>query len=305
MASIENDDMIEQVPTAVADPTFCNTVLPRTSESGFLRLDTKALDGVDPLTIEVRGSIKNQVLGRRIAGECPSQLSHDPGARWMPSNSPMEDSPPVMRNDEEAVQHAKRQSRHGEEVHRGDGFPMIAQRSCPSFCRLRISWRFAHPAQYSSFRDIEAKHLQFTVSARRTPGRVLGHHAENESAHFWADALSTRTSTVPREPGPIRLESGTVPSHHGLRLDKNQCLLPTTPEPTQYHPEESVGISKLRVRMFLLQDRKLLAKRQILQKQVAARANQPGCKYGQKAEEMQHKTDLIRSQVAFGSHQTA
>jgi hypothetical protein len=110
---------------------------------------------------------------------------------------------------------------------------------------------------------------------------------------------------MPREPSPIRSESRTVSSHNRLRLDKSQCLLPTTPEPTQYHPEESVGASKLRVRMFLHQNSELLAKRQILQKQVAARANQPGCKYGQKAEEMQHKTDLTRSQVAFGSHQTA
>jgi hypothetical protein len=36
VAFIEDDHMVEQVPTAVADPAFGNTVLPRTSEAGSL-----------------------------------------------------------------------------------------------------------------------------------------------------------------------------------------------------------------------------------------------------------------------------
>jgi len=36
MALIENNDMIEQVPTAIADPAFGNTVLPRTLKAGPL-----------------------------------------------------------------------------------------------------------------------------------------------------------------------------------------------------------------------------------------------------------------------------
>ena len=43
----------------------------------------------------------------------------------------VQDSPPVMGNDEEAVENAESQRRLGEEVHRGDGFPMIAQKSRP------------------------------------------------------------------------------------------------------------------------------------------------------------------------------
>ena len=31
---MENNPMVEQIPPAIANPTFCNTVLPQTSEAG-------------------------------------------------------------------------------------------------------------------------------------------------------------------------------------------------------------------------------------------------------------------------------
>jgi hypothetical protein len=126
MTLIENDDMIEQIPAAVANPALCNAILPRTSEARSFRFDAQRLDCTDHLLIEVRGSIENQVLGSGIVGECFTQLLHDPRTTWMVSNFPVQDSPPVMRYDEEAVQHSKRQRMHGEEVHRGDSFPMVA-----------------------------------------------------------------------------------------------------------------------------------------------------------------------------------
>src|SRR5271155_3850415 len=48
------------------------------------------------------------------------------------------------------------------------------------------------------------------------PGWVLGHHAEDEPAEFHADTLSAGANLIPREPTPVHLESGTVPSHHGF-----------------------------------------------------------------------------------------
>ena len=82
----------------------------------------------------------------------------------------VENSPPIMRNDEEAVQHAESQRRNGEEIHCGDGFTMILEKSCPALCWLRISRRFPHPTQHRSLGNIEAKHFQFTMNAWCTPG---------------------------------------------------------------------------------------------------------------------------------------
>ena len=148
----------------------------------------------------------------------------------MPGNVPVQNASPVMGAHEEAIENAKGQRRYGEEVHRSNSFPMIAAKCCPSFRRLRVPRRPLHPAQDSSFRSIEAKDRKLPLDARSTPGGILGDHAKDELAQLYADALSPHRDSMSREPRPICFESSSVPSHDGLRLDKNQSLLPFIPE---------------------------------------------------------------------------
>jgi len=180
----------------------------------------------------------------------------------------------VVRNDEEAVQHAEGQRRHREEVHRSNRFPMIAEKGRPSPCRLRASRRSPHPAQDGLLRNIEAKHSQLAVDARSTPGRVFGNHAENDLTKFRTDSLAAWATSMPREPSPIHFESDTVPANERLRLDENQRLLPSRPEPFKRHPEQSIGSGKSWLRTSLPQESKLLPKRQVFQKQVAVRTEE-------------------------------
>lgn len=88
MTLVQHDDMIEQVPTAAADPALCNTILPRAPEAGSFRLDAQCLDGTDDLLIEVRGSIEDQIPWGRIVGECFAQLLRDPDATRMAGDAP-------------------------------------------------------------------------------------------------------------------------------------------------------------------------------------------------------------------------
>jgi hypothetical protein len=61
MASVQNDHMVEQFPAAVFNPALCNSVLPRTSETGPLGLDAEALYSVDDFLIEVCAAIEDQI----------------------------------------------------------------------------------------------------------------------------------------------------------------------------------------------------------------------------------------------------
>ena len=158
LSFIQDDHMVKQIPAAVAHPTLGNPVLPWTSEAGPLWSNAKALHCVDDFLIEARVAIKDQVAGRRVVGECLPQLLNNPRTARMLGHVAMKDTPSIMRDDEEAVQHAERQRRHGKEIHRSDGFPMIAQKRRPSLRGLRALRRFPHPAQDGSFRNIEAKH---------------------------------------------------------------------------------------------------------------------------------------------------
>jgi len=176
---------------------------------------------------------------------------------------------------------------------------MIAQKGRPSLCRFWIPRRFPHPAQHGPFRNVEAKHLQFAMNPWRAPGWVLPNHAEDEFAEFNADALPAGT-WMAREPGPIQLEAGPVPSHNGLRLNENQCLPPPGPEPPQNHPEKSVGNGNARMGTPPFQDSKLLPKSQILQEEIAARTKEHDHRNRQQLHQAQHARSCTRRQSRIG-----
>ena len=148
-----------------------------------------------------------------------------------------------MHNNKEAVQHAEGDRRHGEEIHRSNGFTMVLQKSRPLLCRLRTPRRLPLPAQHGSLGNIKAKHLQFTMNPRRTPGRIVADHAKNQFAQFPADASSPHASLMPREPRPVQLEPGTVPATVSGWTRINACFQPgqSRRNTTQNSLSEAVG----------------------------------------------------------------
>jgi hypothetical protein len=225
MALIHHDYMVDQITAAVANPALGDSVLPRTSEAGPFGLDAEALHCIDHLLIEVCCTVEDQVTGERIVWNGLTELLDPSRAGRVFGDATAQDSAPIMRDHEEAVQHAKGQRRHGKEVPRSNGFTVIAQKRRPSLCRLRRPWRHPHPAQHGPLGNVEAEHPQSAMNAWRTPRWVFGNHAEGEFMQFNADAPPARPSSMPRKPLPIQLESSPVPAYNCLRLDENQHLL--------------------------------------------------------------------------------
>ena len=56
-------------------------------------------------------AIEDQVFGRRVVRECLAQLLNDPGARRISCHIEMKDVPPVVGDDEEAVENAEGERR--------------------------------------------------------------------------------------------------------------------------------------------------------------------------------------------------
>src|ERR1039457_5114949 len=183
----------------------------------------------------------------------------------MPGYIAMQNPPPVMCDDEEAMENPKRQSRDGEEVHRRNRLSVVVQECRPSFRRLRVPRRPLHPAQHGSLRDIKAKHLYLPMNAWCTPGRILSHHTKNKLAEFLAHTSSTGSAVMPREPCPIQFESGSMPTNDRLRSHENQRLLPPRPESSQDHPKQFVRSGKPDLRVPSCQRPKLLPKSKIFQ----------------------------------------
>ena len=99
----DDDHMVEKIPAAVADPAFGDTVLPRASKAGSFGINAEALHGVDHFFIEVCAAIKDQVFRSRVVGECLAQLLDHPCGGRMLGRVEVKNSPPIMRDNEEAV----------------------------------------------------------------------------------------------------------------------------------------------------------------------------------------------------------
>jgi hypothetical protein len=141
-------------------------------------------------------SVKDQVLVRRLERKRFAQLLHDPQTGRVAGDVEVQDTPTVMSNDKEAVENTEGDGVNREEIHSGNDFAVVLEKRLPSISSVWISWSPLHPAGDGSFRDIEAKHLQFAVNAGSAPSRVFDHHLEDEFAQFLADPSSSDVNSV-------------------------------------------------------------------------------------------------------------
>lgn len=72
-----------------------------------------------------------QELRSRAERKCFAKLLKNPQARRMLSDIEVQNAPPIMSDHEKAIEYAERDCGNGEEVHRGDGLRMVAQKSKP------------------------------------------------------------------------------------------------------------------------------------------------------------------------------
>ena len=203
-------------------------------------------------------AIKYEKLRSGIVGEGLSKLLRYPCCIRVQCDIPVKNTPPIMSNHEEATQHAERERRHGEEIHRCSGFAMVAQEHRPSLGWLRVSWSFPHPSKHGPFRNVEAQHSDFPMDPRRAPGAVLGQQAKDQFPQFLARRFPTHYGVFAGNPFPMQFESGSTPADDGVWLDKDQCLSPSRPQPPQSVPKESVRSRKSLLRIAVRHNRELL-----------------------------------------------
>jgi hypothetical protein len=100
------------VPTQRSATPFC----PGTSDRGSNRPYAQAAHGFQNLAMECVLAIKDQILWRGIVQKGLTKLLSDSGGRRMTGEVAVKNAPPVMVNDEKAVEHVERKSRHGKEI---------------------------------------------------------------------------------------------------------------------------------------------------------------------------------------------
>jgi len=89
--------------------------------------------------------------------ECFAQLLHNPSCSRMSGNVEVQDAAPSVLDDEEAVEQAERQRRHGEEVDGGGHLAMILEKGQPLPAWIATAANPSHISGDSPFRDFEAE----------------------------------------------------------------------------------------------------------------------------------------------------
>ena len=117
---VQRDDVVEDLSTATSHKALGDAVLPRCLDTGPLGFQPRCFQEFDYFGIELGVAVEDDVTIRGRLGKSFPQLLDHPLRRRMGSNIEMQDPPPSMLGDDEAVQQLERHRRHREEVEGGD-----------------------------------------------------------------------------------------------------------------------------------------------------------------------------------------
>ena len=151
--------------------------------------------GFDTKSIDLRAAI----FARRRRVGVSWRLTNRPQhicRKQVPGNVAAQDATPVVKDDEEAMEHAEGQRRHGEEVYRGNRLTVILQERRPSLCgpgflgafliqRSTVRSEMSGPSIFSSPWNRGAPHVRFSAPFGRlcfpfSPIAPLGSHCAKE-----------------------------------------------------------------------------------------------------------------------------
>jgi len=226
MAFIHRNDVIQQVSTAALNPTLRNSILPGTFEGGPNGSDLQSTNRCRDFQPIFPIPVKDQKPGCRPKRKRLPQLLNDPPARRVLRDVDVQDAPPAVADDEEAIDHAEGDGWDREEIHRGDSFPTVVQKGEPALGWLGVPRRSFHPAGDRSLRDSKTGHEEFTMDARRSPGRVLRDHTEDQIPNLLGNSPPPCWLSDPGDPAPIDAKACSMPSNHCFWRDYNQSFFP-------------------------------------------------------------------------------
>jgi hypothetical protein len=265
MTFVQRNDVIQQISPAAFDPTLRHSVLPRTLERSSHRSDGHRPNRTHHLQAVLRVPVKDQESGTRSIRKRFPQLLDDPHARRMPGDVEVQNASTIMADDEEAIERAEGGRWDREEIHCGNGFSMIAQKSEPAFCQLGISRRSFHPAGDRSLRDIKTEHEELAMDTRSTPRRVFGEHLEDQISNLLRNSSPPCRFLNPGDPTPVETETCPMPANHGLWRDHDHSLFPGGPKTSGNEPEQLVEPLEPWPRMSTFQNDELLSEGKILE----------------------------------------
>src|SRR3989441_2096601 len=126
-------------------------------------------------------------------------------------------------------------------------------------------------SRHRRLRDSQAELQQLAVDPRRPPQRIRAAHLPYQIPKVPPNRGPTPSAST--LPCPVEPEAPAVPPHHGLGPHHLQGTPPILPESRHPDPEDPVHLRQPRPWLTRFPHGELLPQREILQRQLAARAN--------------------------------
>ena len=169
----------------------------------------------------------------------------------------MNDPTSLVIDDKPDVEQSERHGGHNKEVHGCDCFSVVAKECHPSLLPVAVGWPLWHVARHGREAHREAELREFCMNLPSAP-RIVRCELLDQCSNFGRDWWASQSR--PRNPSPVEPESIAVPSHHRVRLDNDEGMLPPWPEPGERDPECAIERGQPGLRFHLIVGGKLLAK---------------------------------------------
>jgi len=211
---IEDDDVIETLPSNRSDESFDVPVLPRRSRRRQHFGDRHRRRGCTDAR-ERETPIADQVARRVVPWESFAELLRRPGCGRMRRRRDVHHPPAVVGEHDQDEQQAAGGRRHDEEIRGHDLFDVIGQERPP---RLRRRTPLANDVfRDAGLTDVDPEFQQFAMDPWSAPECVDLRHRADQGADVWSDVRSAETATA--LPRPKEAEGSPVPSDDGLGPD--------------------------------------------------------------------------------------
>src|SRR6201996_6865264 len=218
VALAEYNNVVKAFPSDRTDQPFRISILPRGARRRRSIANAhRSKPSDEDLTIGPV-PVTNEIAGSLFPAAGFRDLICDPFCSWMRGDAKPENVSPAVPHDQQAVEQAKRDRRHDEQIHRNHAVAWSRRNVLQPWDGG--SGRPDHVLGHAGPSDIDAELEEFSMDPRRSPQRIGNAHLADKLAYL--GRYSWSPTTAPRLPPPVRSEPGAVPFNHGLRLHDRQ-----------------------------------------------------------------------------------
>ena len=280
----QDKDMIQTLAPDRADKPLYEGVLPWALGRCQHFPDFHALHSLQKRVTVDRVTIAEEVGRRGVVRERLHDLLGGPGGGGMLGRVEVNDTPPMVGEDDQDEEDAQVSGGNGEEGDRDQVSDMVSEERAPGLRRWCAS--LGDEPGDGTLGHVDAQLEQLAMDSGGAPQAIGGGHSRDQGADFSVDrrAASGRPAGTR---GPVLAETAPLPPQNGIGRHDDESLPPAGPDSGQPDPQQAVDRAQPRPGRHSLVDGELLAQGQVFEGELTMAADEEG----EEPKQVEHKGD--------------